>query len=160
MSLPKDQLPPTFLHPTTSVAFWELWLYLCKETILYFIYNRNSSMISLYNWIGSIWSQMDNLEETHSLKDAWGHGEPECGYLLASFSDLLHLLHLDGLFSEVNTIYLFVIFKLITPIDLLWFFEISGSGDKWLQGSVFVQNLFIFASGLVYKFGRSEDLWG
>jgi len=37
---------------------------------------------------------------------------------------------------------------------------LGGNGDKWYQAAVFVQNLFIFASGLVYKFGRSEDLWG
>lgn len=37
---------------------------------------------------------------------------------------------------------------------------LGGHGNNGYQIAVFVQNLFIFASGLVYKFGRSEDLWG
>lgn len=31
---------------------------------------------------------------------------------------------------------------------------------KWPGVAVFLQNFFIFGSSLVYKFGRSEDLWG
>jgi hypothetical protein len=31
--------------------------------------------------------------------------------------------------------------------------------DKWPGTAVFLQNLFIFVAGLIYKFGRSEDLW-
>jgi len=37
---------------------------------------------------------------------------------------------------------------------------LGGYGVKSYLVAVFLQNLFIFASGLVYKFGRSEDLWG
>jgi len=36
----------------------------------------------------------------------------------------------------------------------------AGGADKWYGVAVFLQNLFIFGSSLVYKFGRSEDLWG
>jgi len=32
--------------------------------------------------------------------------------------------------------------------------------NKWPGTAVFLQNLFIFISALVYKFGRSEDMWG
>jgi len=37
---------------------------------------------------------------------------------------------------------------------------LTPSTDQGYGLSVFMQNLFIFLSGLVYKFGRSEDLWG
>jgi hypothetical protein len=36
----------------------------------------------------------------------------------------------------------------------------SDVTDKWPGTAVFLQNFCIFLSALVYKFGRSEDLWG
>ncbi|KAF0294175.1 Transmembrane protein 50B [Amphibalanus amphitrite] len=36
----------------------------------------------------------------------------------------------------------------------------GGSRSQWPGIAVVLQNLFIFAGSLVYKFGRSEDLWG
>jgi len=39
-------------------------------------------------------------------------------------------------------------------------FVIPDKNDKWPGTALLLQNLFIFFSSLVYKFGRSEDLWG
>jgi len=36
----------------------------------------------------------------------------------------------------------------------------AGHSNSWYGVAVFLQNLFIFGSSLVYKFGRSEDHWG
>ena len=36
----------------------------------------------------------------------------------------------------------------------------GGSRSQWPGIAVVLQNLFIFAGSLVYKFGRSEELWG
>ena len=36
----------------------------------------------------------------------------------------------------------------------------GGSRSQYPGIAVVLQNLFIFAGSLVYKFGRSEDLWG
>jgi len=51
---------------------------------------------------------------------------------------------------------------------VLGFGSLIGSGwiffadhkNVWPGIQLFIHNLFIFISGLVYKFGRSEDLWG
>lgn len=44
------------------------------------------------------------------------------------------------------------------------FADFVGSDDKdkrsWPGVGLFLQNTFIFIGSLVYKFGRSEDLWG
>jgi len=36
----------------------------------------------------------------------------------------------------------------------------GGNRPQWPGIAIVLQNLFIFAGSLVYKFGRSEDLWG
>ncbi|KOB75345.1 Transmembrane protein 50A, partial [Operophtera brumata] len=36
----------------------------------------------------------------------------------------------------------------------------AGSKHTWPGVSLFMQNAFIFAGSLLFKFGRTEDLWG
>ncbi|KAI5633179.1 transmembrane protein 50A [Phthorimaea operculella] len=38
--------------------------------------------------------------------------------------------------------------------------DAAGAHKTWTGVSLFLQNAFIFAASLVYKFGRTEDLWG
>jgi len=39
-------------------------------------------------------------------------------------------------------------------------FVVSGASSQWRGAALFLQNFLIFISSLVYKFGRTEDLWG
>jgi hypothetical protein len=39
-------------------------------------------------------------------------------------------------------------------------FVVSGAPNQWRGAALFLQNFLIFISSLVYKFGRTEDLWG
>ena len=38
-------------------------------------------------------------------------------------------------------------------------YVIPEKEDKWPGVGLFMQNLFIFLSSLLYRFGRSEELW-
>ncbi|XP_045534742.1 transmembrane protein 50A [Papilio machaon] len=53
-------------------------------------------------------------------------------------------------------------FSLISSCGIL-FVNYANAGSKkhtWAGVSLFMQNAFIFASSLVLKFGRTEDVWG
>jgi len=39
-------------------------------------------------------------------------------------------------------------------------YVIPGAPKQWPGVALFLQNAFIFFGGLVFKFGRTEDLWG
>ncbi|KAL5010620.1 hypothetical protein ScPMuIL_012925 [Solemya velum] len=43
---------------------------------------------------------------------------------------------------------------------LFGFYVVGGKQPDWPGIAIFLQNLLIFFSSLVFKFGRTEDLWG
>ncbi|KAF4086647.1 hypothetical protein AMELA_G00086060 [Ameiurus melas] len=56
--------------------------------------------------------------------------------------------------------FLIMFMSLIASIGILFGAYLSTGHLVAPRLSVFFQNLFIFFSSLVYKFGRTEDLWG
>ncbi|VDP24355.1 unnamed protein product [Soboliphyme baturini] len=51
--------------------------------------------------------------------------------------------------------------SLITSIWILFAdFVDKGVSNQWRGVSLFLQNFLIFVASLVYKFGRTEEVWG
>lgn len=60
-------------------------------------------------------------------------------------------------FIKILVNFLLIIFSLLkNNICLLFFIE---KDSLWVGTALFLQNLFIFAGSLVFKFGRVEDPW-
>ncbi|GAB1610743.1 transmembrane protein 50A-like [Argonauta hians] len=57
--------------------------------------------------------------------------------------------------------FLFAFGSLIASAWILFgFYVATNRSDDWPGTAIFLQNAFIFFSSMVFKFGRTEDLWG
>jgi hypothetical protein len=110
----------------------------------------------IYN-TGSILCPTPRCEVMHTPMGAWALEVHEFGFSSALFWGLYLYLPPAGfclltLFLMVRIIPLCYQFTDIIPF--------TEQKPKYPGVGLFLQNIFIFVASLLFKFGRSEDMWG
>lgn len=94
----------------------------------------------------------------HTQMAAWALEVQECGFSLALLWDLSLYLPPAGFY--LLTLFLMVIHSYQVDHSCFTKVYFLDQKPKYPGVGLFLQNIFIFVASLLFKFGRSEDMWG